>query len=39
MNAAAAVLPLDRIAGELLKAGQAKNAQLQSSLVASGSSI
>jgi two-component system chemotaxis response regulator CheB len=38
MNAAAAVLPLDRIAGELLKAGQAKNAQLQSSLVASGAS-
>ena len=37
MNAAGVVLPLDRIAGELLKAGQAKNAQIQSSLVASGS--
>jgi two-component system chemotaxis response regulator CheB len=32
MNAAATVLPLDRIAGELLKAGVAKNAQIQSSL-------
>ncbi len=37
MNAAATILPLDRIVNELLKAGVAKNAQLQSSLTTAGS--
>jgi two-component system chemotaxis response regulator CheB len=36
MNAAATVLPLERIAGELFKAGVTKNAQFQSSLATAG---
>ncbi len=37
LNAAATILPLDRITNELLKAGVAKNAQIQSSLATVGS--
>ncbi len=37
MNAASTILPLDRIANELLRAGVAKNAQIQSSMATAGS--